>query len=623
MFLCKGRSRGPSHSPKTILLSGWEPHEVGQELVGLLSLPKDAFVSAYTTEQSEATADIIKSIQKGGTTAVVALPEPHMSPLLGSWLPSEQAGTRPLTVFSTVPLERAVETDSSMPTVIVQNLLRYLLNLRGTLERTPGTIAKISRQEMGQIEQRLHLAIKDLNSKSQSMRSTMTTDIQLAFEAILQLMPRALGFWDDQQKEAFLEPRVMYDVIVDATKPSLAAQAVLRALRSDRHSGSVDPLSLATNPLELIRLLGNFMSQNGSGLGLRGTNILNRPKRYRWSEEKGLKPPFTALVDYYTDQHIDGIVGLKAPLRIDEDVVMYDNMIQKGIKFVGITSYQDWPGDLENPGDTPTYRHRDIFADEYWHSNIIGWIHAFRKPENHIPDEYPRVLLPESDFMYAHEYLPRSEKRWDVMYNAQSGSWQEYCRNWDLGRQCVLHMASMGLHVCIVGKHLDVVKDAQLIGNPNVHVIGTLQWPYFKTAVAMSRWLFVPNIHDASPRVVSEALASDIPVYMNGHIVGGWHYVAPETGEFFHNFDEFKDGLTGFLKKIERGMFSPRVWWTSRYGMDNASIKLAQFVDSLKLDQIRIDPNKRPKFQPVSPHNDEANYGHVRKRDVYPAEFVK
>ena len=59
---------------------------------------------------------------------------------------------------------------------------------------------------------------------------------------------------------------------------------------------------------------------------------------------------------------------------------------------------------------------------------------------------------------------------------------------------------------------------SQLIGNPRIVVLGFQQWPYFKTALAVSRFLFLPNIHDASPRVVSEALASDTPVLMNGHV---------------------------------------------------------------------------------------------------------
>lgn len=44
----------------------------------------------------------------------------------------------------------------------------------------------------------------------------------------------------------------------------------------------------------------------------------------------------------------------------------------------------------------------------------------------------------------------------------------------------------------------------------------------FFSYVKQSRFVFLPQIHDASPRVSTQALAHDVPVLMNQHISGGW-----------------------------------------------------------------------------------------------------
>ena len=38
------------------------------------------------------------------------------------------------------------------------------------------------------------------------------------------------------------------------------------------------------------------------------------------------------------------------------------------------------------------------------------------------------------------------------------------------------------------------------------------------------KWIFVPNISDASPRVVTQAMSYNMPALMNKNIIGGWKY---------------------------------------------------------------------------------------------------
>merc|ERR1711879_1088777 len=58
-----------------------------------------------------------------------------------------------------------------------------------------------------------------------------------------------------------------------------------------------------------------------------------------------------------------------------------------------------------------------------------------------------------------------------------------------------------------------------------------------------SKFAFLPQIHDASPRVATQALAHDVPLLINYYILGGWKYVTEKTGEFFHDISDFREAL--------------------------------------------------------------------------------
>merc|ERR1712232_970641 len=66
-----------------------------------------------------------------------------------------------------------------------------------------------------------------------------------------------------------------------------------------------------------------------------------------------------------------------------------------------------------------------------------------------------------------------------------------------------------------------------------------------------SRFAFLPQIHDASPRVSTQALAMDVPILMNYYIKGGWKYVTEKSGEFFHDMSDFKKSLTKILRNSD------------------------------------------------------------------------
>ena len=48
-----------------------------------------------------------------------------------------------------------------------------------------------------------------------------------------------------------------------------------------------------------------------------------------------------------------------------------------------------------------------------------------------------------------------------------------------------------------------------------------------------SKFIFLPNQSDASPRILTEALCCGIPALVNYNILGGWKYISEKSGEFF------------------------------------------------------------------------------------------
>ena len=55
------------------------------------------------------------------------------------------------------------------------------------------------------------------------------------------------------------------------------------------------------------------------------------------------------------------------------------------------------------------------------------------------------------------------------------------------------------------------------------------------------------QVHDASPRVSTQALIHDVPLLMNRHISGGWKYMNDRTGEFFSDITDFREALEAIL----------------------------------------------------------------------------
>jgi hypothetical protein len=277
--------------------------------------------------------------------------------------------------------------------------------------------------------------------------------------------------------------------------------------------------------------------------------------------------PFFTLLDEQ-DRSI-GYSCLQGPVRSAEEAKQLNTLSAKS-KFICFTSYMDFPAH-QHPGDIYDY-----------HELCQAWCHCFRQPDDFLSREKPRLLLSYSDFtdysFVRPEYLFKGEverKEYDFVYVCQEGKWKEYVKNWDLARRCLPVLChELGLRGVLVGR--ENIADLQGYGNSLV-CFGELPWKELMKVFWRSRFLFVPNQQDASPRIITEALCLNIPVMVNYTILGGWKYVNPFTGVFFEDERNVAQGALYCLNKINA---SPRRWFIANSGPINAGRRLAEFIRS-------------------------------------------
>ena len=65
---------------------------------------------------------------------------------------------------------------------------------------------------------------------------------------------------------------------------------------------------------------------------------------------------------------------------------------------------------------------------------------------------------------------------------------------------------------------------------------------------------------------------------MNQNIICGYKYLNKETGEFFIDEYNIKNGLDNILFKINNKLLSPKKWWNNNYGVEKSSKKLRDFL---------------------------------------------
>lgn len=286
-----------------------------------------------------------------------------------------------------------------------------------------------------------------------------------------------------------------------------------------------------------------------------------------------VKWPFRTIRDEYGNYL--NIRVLTAPFRSDEDYETYLAYAKEG-PVIGFTSYQNWPFAINNP-------HEDRYVGEHDHNYIQmldAWCHCF--PDWATDLLKPGIDMAESDFVIMDSCFPAKDKITDFTYvclpdgedynhdDRPADGWQAWNRNWELAQKCFDRMGDItGI---LVGREMLDCEDRW-----NVTTTDYLKWDEYKELVAASRFLFVPNVYDASPRVITEAMAMNVPVLMNRNILGGWKYINRNTGEFFTNENDFWPAV----QRIMTGQYYPRSWIDLNYGRLPSGRRLHKFLRTL------------------------------------------
>jgi hypothetical protein len=278
--------------------------------------------------------------------------------------------------------------------------------------------------------------------------------------------------------------------------------------------------------------------------------------------------PFLAATD--AAGRSNGWCALCGPIRKQSDLETY-NELRRLFRFVGFTSYASFPSVSEG-----------LVSD--YGALCEGWCHCFRDPDRYIPSEMLKQLLSESDFVDYRsidpDHICRSEgaavKEFDFVYICLPGKWKEWTKNWALAKTC-LHNLCYGLN--LKGLLLGRWQILDLPFHRNLTVKGDVSHDRLLRYLLRSRFLFVPSVMDASPRIIAEALCLNVPILVHRDILGGWKYVNQSTGAFFSDEADISQAAQECLD----GEFHPRQWFQENHGPLRSSATLISFLARLGL----------------------------------------
>jgi hypothetical protein len=264
------------------------------------------------------------------------------------------------------------------------------------------------------------------------------------------------------------------------------------------------------------------------------------------------------------------ICVVSAPLYADQFHIFH-KLKQKGYLMVGISSYGFYP--FINESDCLHNDRSGVLKSDELQSilkQVDCWLTCSKEP---IPYDVPQLMFSQSDCPYINDNTaPKGlVKKYDVIYNSGSDcDFHQYHKNWILAKECFQKMSDAGLTVLVIGRNAPAEFDL-----PNVTYKPYLNWCEFLDTIEESRVLFVPNVSDASPRILTESLCKGTPILVNKHIFGGWKYVNDCTGAFF----ESQDDVMIQLHQLLNATCDPRKWFLDAYYPNGESIKLKELKE--------------------------------------------
>ena len=280
-------------------------------------------------------------------------------------------------------------------------------------------------------------------------------------------------------------------------------------------------------------------------------------------------PDNWGIINIY-DEHNKptNLIGIRGPMY-NSDVL--DELL-KTKKLIGISAYQNFPQPLKNIHDQ---YNSDTFLKQY-ENKIIVWCHCFKDPQNYIPQGVPLLLYSDSDqysnTVNLNNLADTVEKKYDFFCSLPGGDWNAWIRGSDVAKKWLNYMAdTMNLNILVgAGEKRDGFSD-------KIVFLGHLPWNEFTHKMNSCKYLINFSRYDASPRVIIEALSSNIPVLLNENILGGWKYINKQTGQLFFYDEPIENCINKFIKHT----YTPLKWMKLNFNVDKNKIILANTINKL------------------------------------------
>ena len=296
-----------------------------------------------------------------------------------------------------------------------------------------------------------------------------------------------------------------------------------------------------------------------------------------------MKRPFLNIYDDKGNK--TNVVFITHPFTRDECIKQYNDAKKKGVLFLGMSSYCEFPGIISNPHDILHDPNNDAWKKYNYFDLTEGWCHCFREPNKYIKNNTkPITLISESDFANYDNHKPDDtiEKKYDFLYvclkdnETCKDGWQSYNRNWEVAKKCLDIMCEKyNLKGLLVGRiNCEIPKGCHQL----MELTDFMEYHKFIKSYNQCKFVFVPNIADASPRVLTEALCFNLPALVNYNILGGWKYINDKSGELFVDENDFEKVLNKFLTKLKNKEYNSRQNYIDHFGTKNYGPKLLDFV---------------------------------------------
>ena len=245
------------------------------------------------------------------------------------------------------------------------------------------------------------------------------------------------------------------------------------------------------------------------------------------------------------------------------------------ILFMGISSMEDYPLCGPNPFSMK-------FLNDKYVGVFPGFLHMFRDTSV-FPNHVKLLLLSQSDFSLPNPIDP-VPKIYDFTFSGSDQDiynncvgWSSFAKNLSFFYDAIEMMCNDGMTgVYVASKKGELKCNIPPACEGKVTQTFFLPQDQFFDYLKQSHFLFLPQVHDASPRVSTQAMALNIPMLMNYHIMGGWKYLNERTGEFFHDLTDIRAAYQRI--KANKDKYDPRKYLDETTGNAIAGSRLYNFV---------------------------------------------